>query len=151
MFFVLLLLTLGVALITSALVAGFFSRPIRQILDRIIGEEIAAGWHRFLIFAVFVVGVSSGVQIWKLEQYVHPEQVGPTGVVQPLALTGAAIGLEVYRTIISVLKGVAWALLVFFVVALVAFAIIRRGEARQVTGRTDTARSREEQRMPPPA
>ncbi len=129
MFFVLLLLTLGVALGTAAVVVRFFTKPIRQILDRIIGEDIAAGWHQFLQFAVYVVGVSAGVQIWKLEQYLHP-QPGPKGDVQPLTLDAASIGLEVYRTIISVLQGVAWALLVFFVVALVAFAIIKRGELR---------------------
>ena len=132
MFFVLLLLTLGVALATSLLIVVLFRKPIRQILDRIIGEEIASGWHRFLLFAIFVVGVSSGVQIWKLEQYVHPERYAPRegGAVPPLTLDGPSLGLEVYRTIIQTLQGVAWALLVFFVVALIAFAIIRRGETR---------------------
>ncbi|HEY6222078.1 MAG TPA: hypothetical protein VIX13_06030 [Candidatus Eisenbacteria bacterium] len=130
MFLVLLALTLGVALATSALVVFLFNRPIRQILDRIIGEDIAAGWHRFLLFAIFVVGVSAGVQIWKLEQYVHPERIGPEGTAKALALDGPSIGLEIYRTIIQTLQGVAWALLVFFVVALIAFAIIRRGEAK---------------------
>ena len=129
MFLVLLALTLGVALATSALVVLFFNRPIRQILDRIIGEQIASGWHRFLLYAIFVVGVSSGVQIWKLEQYVHPERLDPRGTARVLALDGPSIGLEIYRTIIQTLQGVAWALLVFFVVALIAFAIIRRGEA----------------------
>lgn len=130
MFLVLLALTLGVALATSALVVFFFNRPIRQILDRIIGESIAAGWHRFLLFAIFVVGVSSGVQIWKLEQYVHPERFGPEGAERVLPLDAPSIGLEIYRTIIQTLQGVAWALLVFFVVALIAFAIVRRGEAK---------------------
>jgi hypothetical protein len=40
------------------------------------------------------------------------------------------MGLEIYRTVIQTLQGVAWALLVFFVVALIAFAIVRRGETR---------------------
>src|SRR5688572_24130267 len=132
MFFILLLLTLGVALATSLLIVVLFRKPIRQILDRIIGEEIASGWHRFLLFAIFVVGVSSGVQIWKLEQYVHPERYAPRdgGVIPPLTVDGPSLGLEIYRTIIQTLQGVAWALLVFFVVALIAFAIIRRGESR---------------------
>ena len=65
MFFLLLAATLGVALLTSAVVVTFFRKPIRQILDRIIGESIAEGWQRFLLFAIYVVGVSSGVQIWK--------------------------------------------------------------------------------------
>ncbi|HKQ19743.1 MAG TPA: hypothetical protein VJW75_08355 [Candidatus Eisenbacteria bacterium] len=132
MFFALLGVTLAVALLTSAIVVFFFKRPIRQILDRIIGEEIAEGWQRFLLFAIYVVGISSGVQIWKLEQYLHPPDVrGPEGAERvPLTLDAASMGLEVYRTIVQVLQGIAWALLVFFVVALVAFAIIRRGEAK---------------------
>lgn len=143
MFFVLLLLTLGVALATAALVVRFFTRPIRQILDRIIGEDLAAGWHQFLLFAVYVVGVSAGVQIWKLEQYLHPQPGGPRGEMQKLVLDAPSIGLEIYRTIISVLQGVAWALLVFFVVALVAFAIIKRTEVRAVP------RPREVEENPP--
>jgi hypothetical protein len=130
MFFLLLALTLGVALLTSWIVVAFFRRPIRQILDRIIGEEIASGWHRFLLFAVYVVGVSSGVQIWKLEQYVHPQPAGPNEPSRVLPLDGPSLGLEVYRTIIQVLQGVAWALLVFFVVALIAFVLLRRAELR---------------------
>ena len=134
MFVLLLVTTLGVALLTSAIVVFFFKKPIRQILDRIIGEEIAEGWQRFLLFAVFVVGVSSGVQIWKLEQYVHPQPVGPDGRTATLALDTPSMALEIYRTIIQVLQGIAWALLVFFVVALIAFAITRRAEARRGDG-----------------
>ena len=134
MFLVLLATTLGVALLTSAIVVAFFKKPIRQILDRIIGGTIAEGWQRFLLFAVYVVGVSSGVQIWKLEQYVHPQAPGPGGRVQVLVLDGSSLGLEIYRTVIQVLQGVAWALLVFFVVALIAFAITRRAESRRGEG-----------------
>ncbi len=134
MFLLLLVTTLGVALLTSAIVVFFFKKPIRQILNRIIGEEIAEGWQRFLLFAVYVVGVSSGVQIWKLEQYVHPQPTGPDGKSVALTLDGASMALEVYRTIIQVLQGVAWALLVFFVVALIAFAITRRAESHRGEG-----------------
>ena len=131
MFFALLLLTLAVALLTSGLVVLMFRKPIRQILGRILGEELAPAWRRFLLFAIYVVGVSSGVQIWKLEQYLRSEALGPEGAMRPpLALTAESIGLEVYRTILQVLQGISWALLVFFVVALAAFVFLRRGEPR---------------------
>jgi hypothetical protein len=131
-FLVLLLVTLVVALLTSGLVVAVFRRPIRQILDRIIGPELAPAWQRFLMFAIFVVGVSSGVQIWKLEQYVRVENMGPEGVARaPLVLNAESMGLEVYRTILQVLQGIAWALLAFFVVALAAFVFLRRGEAHR--------------------
>jgi hypothetical protein len=130
MFFALLLLTLGVALLTSLTVVMFFRRPIRQILDKVIGDDLAAGWQRFLLFAIFVVGVSSGVQIWKLEQYLQPDPGVPAGMRRVLALDATSMGLEVYRTVIQTLQGVAWALLLFFVVALIAHAIVRRREGR---------------------
>ena len=132
MFLVLLLVTLVVALLTSGLVVAVFRRPIRQILDRIIGTELAPAWQRFLMFAIFVVGVSSGVQIWKLEQYVRVENMGPGGPARaPLVLNAESMGLEVYRTILQVLQGIAWALLAFFVVALAAFVFLRRGESHR--------------------
>jgi hypothetical protein len=132
MFLALLLLTLVVALLTSGIVVAVFRKPIRQILDRIIGTELAPAWQRFLMFAIFVVGVSSGVQIWKLEQYVRVETMGPDAPVRPpLVLNAESIGLEVYRTILQVLQGISWALLAFFVVALAAFVFLRRGETHR--------------------
>ena len=134
MFLMLLLTTLVVALATSAIVVALFRRPSRQILDRIIGPELAHAWQRFLLFAIYVVGVSSGVQIWKLEQYIRAEP-GPNGAGRPpFVLNGESMGLEVYRTILQVLQGIAWALLVFFVVALIAFVLVRRGEAQRERG-----------------
>ena len=130
MFIVLLAVTLGVSLLTAGLVVMFFRRPIRQILELIIGEQVAGAWQRFLTFSLFVVGVSAGVQIWKLEQYLQPQPIGPDGKTRVLTLDGPAVALEVYRTIIQVLQGMAWALLVFFVVALLAFVLVKRGEGR---------------------
>lgn len=129
MFFALLLLTLGVALLTASIVVLFFRKPVRQILDRIVGEDLASGWQRFLLFAIFVVGVSSGVQIWKLEQYLRTDPGAPPGARVP-PLDAASMSLEIYRTVIQTLQGVAWALLLFFVVALIAHAIVRRRETR---------------------
>ena len=132
MFLMLLLLTLVVALLTAGVVVLLFRRPIRQILDRIIGPDLAPAWQRFLLFAIYVVGVSSGVQIWKLEQYIRAENVGPNGAVRPpFVLNAEAIGLEVYRTMLQVLQGVAWGLRVCFGVALAGFVFLRRGEARE--------------------
>ena len=70
------------------------------------------------------------MQIWKLEQYLQPQPIGPDGMTRVLTLDGPAVALEVYRTIIQVLQGMAWALLVFFVVALLAFVLVKRGEGR---------------------
>ena len=39
--------------------------------------------------------------------------------------------LEVYRTVIGTLQGLAWMLLVFFVFALIAYVIVRASEAKR--------------------
>lgn len=121
MFITLLLVTFIISIIVSSIVVFFFNKPIGDILKRILLDEISQAWRRYLNFAIYVVGVSSGVRIWELEKYIAPRQDN-----QPLPeLTQERWILEVYRTIIESLQGIAWLLLVFFVVALIAFVIVR--------------------------
>jgi hypothetical protein len=123
-FLLLLVVTLVVAVIVSLAVVFSFKKPIDSIFARIIGEEISTAWRKFLIFALFVVGVSSGVDVWKLERFIAPEN---PDVARPV-LSAEFWGLEIYRTIISALGGLAWALLVFFIASLIAFVIAKRKE-----------------------
>jgi hypothetical protein len=129
MFFLLLLVTLFVALGVSLIVVSIFTRPIDNILKRIIADDISAAWLRYLKFAIVVVGVSAGVRIYEIEKYITPQR----GAQQPgiVALTPERWVLELYRTIIEALQGIAWMLLVFFVFALIAYVIVRIGETRR--------------------
>jgi hypothetical protein len=127
MFLTLLLVTLLIALLVSFLVARLFERPIRQILSRLIPEDLSGAWVRYLTFALYVVGISGGVRLWSLEQYVLPR-----GKDDPaLLLTSERLLFEVFRTIIGTLQSLAWLLLVFFVFALVAYVVVRGLEMRQ--------------------
>jgi len=126
-FLLLLAVTLLIAVIVSGLVIFFFNKPIDKIFNRIIGEDISIAWRKFLTFALFVVGVSSGVNIWRLEKFIQPDS---ENMIQT-NLSPEYWGLEIYRTIISTLGGLAWALLLFFVVALITFAIVRKKEVKQ--------------------
>ncbi len=126
-FLLLLVVTLAISVAVATIVILFFRKPVDKIFARIIGEEISVAWRKFLTFALFVVGVSSGVNIYKLEQFIRPEGDLSTRPV----LTAQYWGLEIYRTIIHTLGGLAWALLIFFIAALIAFVIVKRGEARQ--------------------
>ena len=123
-FLLLLIVTLSIAVIVSSSVIFFFKKPIDSIFARIIGEEISVVWRKFLVFALFVVGVSSGVNVWKLERFIEPETEGH---IRPV-LSPEFWGLEIYRTIISTLGGLAWALLLFFIASLLAFVIVKRKE-----------------------
>lgn len=126
MFFSLLGVTLVVAVIVATITVRFFSSPIRAILTRVVSEEFVSAWHRYIVFAAYVVGISGGVSLYKLEQYIN----APHKDARVLVLTAETWTLEVYRTIIETLQSIAWMLLVVFVVALLAFVIVRAIEIR---------------------
>jgi len=123
MFLVLLLVTLAVAVAVSFFVARLFATPIDGILKRIIADDISNAWLKFLKFAIYVVGISKGVRVWELERYITPMRHDEKERI--LVLTSERWVLEVYRTIIETLQGIAWMLLVFFVFALIAYVIVR--------------------------
>lgn len=125
MFFALLLVTLLVAVAVAVLVAWGFDRSVGAILARIVADEVSRGWQRFVRFALLVVGVSSGVRIYDLERYLE------TAPERAAVLTTERWVLEVYRTVIGTLQGVAWALLLFFVAALIAYVLVRRAELKR--------------------
>ncbi len=130
MFVTLLLVTFVVALIVSFVVVRLFEKPIDAVLGRIIAEDISVAWERYLKFAIYIVGVSGGVRVWQLERYIMPGEED----VEPLVLNGARWTLEVYRTIIGTLQSVAWMLLVFFLVAMIAYVVVRGRELKHGSG-----------------
>ena len=73
-----------------------------------------------------MVGISGGVRIFSLEQYVNPADPK----APPLMLTPERWTLEVYRTVIETLQSTAWMLLVAFVFLLIAYVIARGMELR---------------------
>ena len=138
MFITLLLVTFLIALGVSALVAQLFKGPISGIVQRIIAEEISSAWVRYMRFAIYVVGISKGVRVWELERYITPRPLARPGLREGGSAEGFALTLtterwilEVYRTIIETLQGIAWMLLVFFVFALLAYVAVRLLEARK--------------------
>ena len=131
MFLTLLLATFLISALMSFLVVRLFTGPIAQILTRIIADEISGAWVRYITFGLFVVGISSGVRINQLERYITRPAVENAEVVSLTLERGV---LEVYRTVISALQGLAGALLVFFIVALIAFVIVRIVELPRAKG-----------------
>jgi len=128
MFVKLLIVTFIVALAMSALVALLFSRPVERILRRLVSEELAATWQRYIVFAIFVVGISGGARLWEIEKYITPDKDG-----RILQLTSDRWIIEVYKTVIGSLQSIAWMLLVFFLFALVAYVTVRGFEMRKAT------------------
>lgn len=144
MFVTLLLVTFVISLVVSTIVVIFFNKPIHSILSRVLMDEVSKAWARYLYFAIFVVGVSCGVRIWELEKYITARPIGANEGPIP-ELTQDRWVLEVYRTVIESLQGIAWLLLVFFVIALLAFVVVRVVEL----ARPRETRKHEQVEMPP--
>ena len=127
MFFTLLIVTFVIAITVSFGAVRLFDKPIASILRRVVAEELSGAWHRYIKFAAYVVGVSGGVRIHELERYIS----APDKDAEILALNLERWTLEVYRTVIQTLQGIAWMLLVVFVVALLAYVLARGFELRR--------------------
>jgi hypothetical protein len=126
-FFTLLLVTFVIATVVSIGVIKFFDKSIARILARIVTDELVSAWHRYIQFAAYVVGISGGVRVYNLEQYINARHMDQ----HVLELNAETWVLEIYRTVIGTLQSLAWVLLVVFVVALIAFVIVRVFEIRR--------------------
>jgi len=127
MFMTLLLVTFIIATLTSFIIASVFKGTIKKIISRIVSEEIGSAWNRYILFALYVVGISGGVRIWDLEKYITPRTKDEVQIV----LNMDRWVLEVYRTIIGTLQSVAWMLLVVFLISLVAYVMVRGFELKK--------------------
>jgi Flp pilus assembly protein TadB len=129
MFLYLLFATFAVALAVSFLVMRLFTKPVDSVLRRIIADEISTAWSKYMKFAILVVGVSASGQLRDLERYINRALGGRE--VQTSSLSFDRWIFELYRASIETLQGIAWMLLVFFAFALIAYVIVRLGEARK--------------------
>jgi len=130
MFFTLLAITLSLSVAVSYTAARVFRKPIGAIFSRIIQDEISAAWQRYVMFATYVVGISAGVRIYDLERYISPQIQN----MEILQLNAERWVLEIYRTLIACLQGIAWMYLIVFVVALLAYVIVRGFELKRGSG-----------------
>jgi hypothetical protein len=128
MFILLLIVVFLIAVAVSAVVVGLFDKSIKQILGRIVSEDISLAWARYLKFAIYVVGISGGVRVFQLERYISKR----SQTDEILQLTRARWLLEVYQTIIGTLQSIVWLMLVFFIFALIAYVVVRALETRKV-------------------
>jgi len=131
----LLVVNFAVAALMSALVVMLFKKPISNILQKLVQDDIYLAWARYLVFAIYVVGISGGVRVWELEKYLSPGKEGPNGERVVLQLTSERWVIEVYQTIIGSLQSSIWMLLVFFIFALIAYVVVKGFETRKSPAR----------------
>lgn len=130
MFYYLIISTFALALLVSFIVMRLFSSSINAILARIIHDPIHEAWAKYTKFAGMVVGTSSGIRIYDMEKYITPLTYAENDKRIVIELTQEHWVLEIYRTIIETLQGLAWMMLVFFMVALIAYVIVRWSEIK---------------------
>lgn len=126
MFITLLLVILAIALATSYFTALLFAKPVNKILCRLVSDDLAPTWKRYILYAIYVVGISGGTRVWEMERYIEPDKDGKV-----IILTSERWLIEIYKTVIGSLQGVAWMLLVFFLFALVAYVVVKGFELKR--------------------
>ncbi len=128
MLFILLLSTFVAGFLVAVIVTMFFKKPISKIIKRLIDDEIYESWVKYMIFAIYVVSISSGVNLWKIERYINPvDKDSPI-----YQITSSALFFEIYRSLINSLTSLAWLLLVFYIIALITFVIKRIFENKKI-------------------
>jgi hypothetical protein len=126
MFIALLAIVLVLSAIVCFAVTLVFRKQVDRILQRLVGEDIYTAWSKYLLFAVYVVGISGGVRVWELDRYITPAKDQ-----QIIELTSDRWFLEIFRTVIGTLQSVAWVLLLFFLVALIALMLVKGREMKR--------------------
>src|SRR5688572_26257684 len=103
MFVLLLIVTFTLATAASYVLARMFDRPLAGIIQRLIPDELAVAWQRYILFGLYLIDVNGGVRIWQFEKYVLPLR----GDREVLVLTADRWALEVYRTLMGSLRSIA--------------------------------------------
>jgi hypothetical protein len=119
-----------VAALTSLIIVCMFSKSINNIMQRIINDAINTTWAKYTKFAGLVVGISSGIRIYEMEKYINPINYSNTSEQTILELTKERWFLEIFRTFVETVQGLAWMFFVFFVIALLAYVIVRAAELK---------------------
>jgi hypothetical protein len=127
MFITLLIVTFAVSFAVCFIVATIFRNSLTRIMQRLVADDLSRAWSRYIIFAIYVVGISGGVRIWEMEKFIS----GNNANGKIIELTSDRWVLEVYRTIIGTLQSDAWMLLLFFIFALIAYVIVKGLEGRK--------------------
>lgn len=119
MFVLLFCVTLMLSFVISAGVAWVSSGPIDGVLHHFVPDHIRIASSKYLRFAIALVGTCSGTRVGILQDYLAAPSWNREAM--KATLTQEFWVLELYRTAISSLVGIAWLLLG---VALFAFVAI---------------------------
>ena len=145
MFVNLLVASFLVALALSATIAWISKEAIDAILRRFVVDPVVrAGFEKYIRFAIVVVGISGGTRVKPLQEYIAAADYNKPAMLA--ALTQEFWALELYRTVIGALEGVAGLLLICIFLALIAPAVLRMLKIEPVKPVADSQKSHEPER-----
>ena len=128
MFLTLLVAEVIISFATSWYILRILSQSIAIILNRITSDETSRAWLKFVKFAIYVAGVSSGVRVTEkdIEELMRIMEVGFAGLGSRLYMyVISRLAFEMCESVIGALRGIFWFLAYFFIAVAIAFAIIR--------------------------
>jgi hypothetical protein len=112
------------ALVLSATIAWLSREALDTILRRFVVDPVVrSGFEKYIRFAIVVVGISSGTRVKPLQEYISAAEWNKPAL--QAALTQEFWTLELYRTVMGTLEGVAGLLLLCIFLALMAPAVLR--------------------------
>lgn len=112
------------ALALSATIAWLSREAMDAVLRRFVVDPVVrGGFEKYLRFAIVVVGISSGTRAKALQEYIAAAEWNKPTL--QAALTQEFWTLELYRTVMGTLEGVAGLLLLCIFLALIAPAVLR--------------------------
>ena len=129
MFIVLFLVTFLLAFAISSGVAWGGKEPIEGILHHFFSLNVTAAMSKYLRLAIVLIGVSSGARIRVLEEFIGASPANKLQMTD--ALTQEFWVVELYRTCIATLEGILWLLLLFSLVVLAAYWMMRKSALKE--------------------
>jgi len=129
------------ALVLSATIAWLSREAINTILRRFVVDPVVCrGFEKYIRFAIVVVGISGGTRVKPLQEYISAAEWNKPAL--QAALTQEFWTLELYRTVMGTLEGVAGLLLLCIFLALMAPAVLRmlKVESPKNLGQQEKAR-----------
>jgi hypothetical protein len=124
MFVALFAVSFVLALALSITVAWISREAIDSILRRFVTDfAVRAGFEKYIRFAIVVVGISGGTRVRVLQEYLAASDLNKAAMATQL--TQEFWVMEIYRTILGTLEGIATLLLVCIFMALIAPVVVR--------------------------
>jgi hypothetical protein len=121
MFQLLLAVLIIVSLVVAAVVVRIFDSSVRAVYRTLASNDFANACARYVMFAAFVVGLSTGARTYRLDRFIHADHQG----AELRTLDADAWTLEIWTTIDSALQNLAWVYLWVFHLALIAYVLLR--------------------------